>query len=137
MKYTPILLAMVLAGCAVSREEIVGPAWTGPRSNAGSQVNYPLTALKANVSGVVMVVCTITPSREARECRAERESPTGWGFGDAAVGMHENVDVPPETPVGSAFFTVPFCTSVESCQSQRAVSAGWRRETQALRPVAH
>ena len=137
MKYAPLLLVVVLAGCSLSREEIVGPAWTGPRTNAGSQINYPVAALNANVSGVVLVLCTITPSREARDCRAERESPTGWGFGEAAVEMHQNVYVPPGTAVGPAFFTVPFCTSLESCQSQRAVSAGWRREMQAAPPVAH
>lgn len=75
-----------------------------------------------------MVVCTVTPARETRDCRAARETPTGWGFGDAAVRMHDHVAVPPGTAVGPAFFTVPFCTGPESCAAQRAVSAGWRRE---------
>jgi len=132
-----LLAYAALSGCGTYNEAIIGPAWTGPRVNTGSQMNYPYGALTANVSGVALVTCIVTETLETRSCRAARESPVGWGFGDAAVRMHENVAVPPGTRPGPAFFTVPFCNSPESCEAQRAVSAGWRREMQARRAGAH
>jgi TonB family protein len=119
---------MLLPGCSSSGEVVLGPAWNGPRLNTGSRMNYPAAALNAGVTGVVMVACTVTETRELRDCRAARETPTGWGFGEAAVRMHQNVRVPPATPSGPAFFTVPFCMSPESCDAQTAISEGWRRE---------
>ncbi|WP_428151814.1 hypothetical protein [Brevundimonas sp.] len=125
------IVAFALAGCATPAEVILGPTWTGPRVNTGERAWYPPAALAADVSGVVMVGCTITPAHRTEDCRILRETPTGYGFGAAAVGMHQHVAVPPTAPPGPAFFTVPFCTSPAACEAQSAISQGWRREMRA------
>ena len=127
------LVVLLLAGCAPRQEVIQGPTWNGPRANVGSQAYYPPAALRLGVAGVVMVGCTITPDHRTEACHVQRETPTGWGFGEAAVRMHQHVDVPHTAPAGPAFFTVPFCTTQESCEAQTAVSAGWRRDMRAAR----
>lgn len=131
-----LLMAGVGAvACAGSGEVVMGPGWMGARLNTGARMNYPAAALDAGVSGVVMVACKVAEAGMLRDCRVARETPPGWGFGAAAVRMHENVRVPAGTPGGPAVFTVPFCVTPESCAAQTAISAGWRRELQTPTPV--
>src|SRR5262249_23951514 len=48
---------------------------------------YPENALHHAKSGSATITCKLSSSGNAHDCTLVRESPPGWGFGDAAVRM--------------------------------------------------
>jgi protein TonB len=46
---------------------------------------YPRRAVEGQVTGAVVLVCTVDIANTARNCRVASETPTGYGFGRAAL----------------------------------------------------
>ena len=122
-------LAVCLAGCETTSESIVGPAWGGDRENEGSRMFYPAGALADDVSGVVVVQCEVGPASRLVNCEILYETPTGYGFGAAALAMQRQINVPAEVAVGKkTVVTIPFCTDERSCAA--AAADGQRARSQ-------
>ncbi len=62
---------------------------------------YPAQAKAAGVSGDVSVTCQVTADGAMSGCRTTAETPTGYGFGDAAVGLASQITVQPKAKDGS------------------------------------
>ncbi len=64
---------------------------------------YPDAAKSAGImSGEATVVCQATADGEMSDCKATSESPSGYGFGDAAVSLAAQIKVSAQGKDGSA-----------------------------------
>ena len=61
------------------------PSYLARPGSALLERNYPRAALDHAVSGAAALRCTATPEGLLANCGVERESPAGWGFGEAAL----------------------------------------------------
>jgi hypothetical protein len=122
-----LLTLIAIAGCSTP-EQVLGTNWIGAMSTPKGMEHYPPGAFRRKVTGWAMLRCTMGPASEARDCIAIGETPSGWGFAKAALGMTDQVravsgksfgTVPP--PPGRTFFIpVNFCLPdhPDSCVSQ-------------------
>ena len=62
---------------------------------------YPNRALDQGRSGRVVLDC-VASARGALDCSVVEESPPGWGFGDAALGIARQARIAPEAEDGSS-----------------------------------
>lgn len=46
---------------------------------------YPRAALRRALAGTALIRCNVTDEGKLADCRIEQESPTGLGFGQAAL----------------------------------------------------
>lgn len=88
-------------------------AWAGP---AGPY--YPDLAARNHIGGRVSLNCVVGENLALDDCRLQSETPTGYGFGDAALLMARKqfitVDSRDGMPVGRrGFFAVEFATTGE------------------------
>jgi len=51
------------------------------------QAAYPVRALSDQVEGGAVMVCAVTDKGELQACRLDREEPSGYGFGQAALDL--------------------------------------------------
>ena len=102
----------VTAGTTVA---IMPVRWAERTPSAEQYRNvYPLRAIERELEGIVVLSCVVQPDRTFDTCRVVRETPPGWGFGEAALVLSrafivqpENVD--PRVRVGARFeFAVEF-----------------------------
>jgi hypothetical protein len=111
-----VMALIAVAGCGTP-EQVLGENWIGMMSTPKGMEHYPPAAVRRKITGWVMVRCTMGPKSEALDCTAIAETPSGWGFAQAALGMTDQVrvvsgksfgTVPP--PAGRTFFMpVNFC----------------------------
>ncbi len=88
----PIVLAYVdppaVVAPAAPMGPITDPQWESLRVNRGEIQNYyPPGAFAAAASGVVVIECRVTGKGTLVDCKALREAPEGFQFGDAAVKL--------------------------------------------------
>ena len=67
------------------RSVIVNPDWYKRPTADDLKRAYPRDAWKARVSGRVIVRCLVGPDGQAHDCAVISETPSGMGFGEAAV----------------------------------------------------
>ena len=51
---------------------------------------YPERAKRLSVEGSVSLACKVTPTLALSDCQVTNESPSGYGFGEAAKTRMEN-----------------------------------------------
>jgi protein TonB len=63
---------------------------------------YPKAARESRVEGRVTMHCSVLATGALTRCSTVDESPTGWGFGDAALGMASAFRMKRVTPSGQS-----------------------------------
>lgn len=85
---------------AEMRERYANSKWTYPSAEVMAN-KYPLQALNENISGAVVLACTILPDGNMDKCGIMAEAPKGYGFGMAtATGFVIGAKVDPSTVEG-------------------------------------
>ena len=59
------------------------------------QEYYPTDALRKDISGHVVLHCTLQPDSRLHDCAVVEESPSGRGFGDATLRVAQILRVQP------------------------------------------
>lgn len=81
-------LALALAASSARAQIIREPDRAPPRPSAEAMARfYPDAAKTAHVGGRVVLSCEARPSGTIGACAVRSESPTGYGFGKAALDM--------------------------------------------------
>jgi TonB family protein len=80
--------ALCLAGPQVASAE---PVWTAAPTWQDAAKAYPPRARAARAGGSAMVTCTVGPSGALRTCGVLGETPEGYGFGNAARKLAEQM----------------------------------------------
>ena len=90
---------------------ITNPNWLSRPTGDELADAYPQRALLAGRSGVVSLACTVLASGALADCSVAEESPGGWGFGAAALGLAKRFRLVPRledgSPVGGAMVRIP------------------------------
>lgn len=96
-RITIAALSAILAGSGCSAvsgpESQAGPAGQTPSASVERQplpdilTFYPAAAREAGVGGEAMLRCKLSPHYALEDCRLEKETPEGYGFGQAALAM--------------------------------------------------
>jgi len=76
--------ASIFAG-AVAATLVAGHAHGAAITQAELMRFYPPNALERRVEGRATVACAVARDGALRRCRVVRETPSGWGFGEAAL----------------------------------------------------
>lgn len=74
--------------------------WTRPPRP--TERDFPQRALDRGVGGSATVECMLTPSGRAEQCRVLTETPSGMGFGAAALRIVQRGQLSPRTVYGAA-----------------------------------
>lgn len=70
-------------------DEIVTPSWADRAPSAADmQRVYPQRALQEGVTGRVILLCTVEPSRKL-DCMVDRDEQPGYAFGEAALSVSQ------------------------------------------------
>jgi TonB family protein len=90
---------------------IVNPDWFKRPTPDDLGRAYPRGAWKARVSGRVVVRCLVGPDGQAHDCAVISETPSGMGFGEAAVKVMESATFIPQVkdcvPQDNAVVQIP------------------------------
>jgi len=88
--------------------------WAKPVSWEEVLAFHPARARGVKMSGKAVLRCQVTLKRKLKACLVESETPAGWAFGSAALGMARTLRVLPrkvngnEIDAGWVFFTIAF-----------------------------
>jgi len=97
---------------------ISDPEWVSRPNAAQVAAAYPQVALRQGVSGAVTLACRVTVSGGAASCDVISESPEGYDFGEAAIGLSRYFRMKPRTengvPVDGASVRIPIRFTVAS-----------------------
>ncbi len=90
---------------------ITNPRWLRQPTADEFADAYPQRPLIAGKSGFVSLACTVTAAGGLTDCSVAEESPTGWGFGAAALGLTKRFRMVPRLedgrPAGGAMVRIP------------------------------
>lgn len=98
--------------------------WKTPLSADSVMWAYPPQAVATRQGGKAVIQCTIDTLGKATECFVVSETPTGFGFGEAAVSLRPLMEFTPELRCGkptSSTVTIPITFSPPP---ERKVAAG-------------
>jgi protein TonB len=79
---------------------ITNPSWS--RRPQVTDRDFPDRAISSGTAGQASVRCTVTASGRPANCQVTSESPSGYGFGRAAVRVVERGQLSPRTVDGAA-----------------------------------
>lgn len=132
------MTASMLVAAALAASPLVTsqPDWLiRPTPGMMSDV-YPIRALMADMGGWTYLRCTVQPTGALTGCTATRETPTGMGFGAAAVSMAPRLRMKPGSIAGrpSAMPVVIPVTFIPDDDTKRR--AVWREVRLALLGLA-
>lgn len=77
------------------------PDWIRKPNMAQLNAAWPRAALQARQEGGAVVVCRVTTGGALADCRVRSETPTGYGFGAAALLLTPNFQMKPATHDGA------------------------------------
>jgi protein TonB len=77
------------------------PDWLRLPTQAEKFAVYPRAALSRRVAGQVAIDCILDADGYLRGCRVSQESPSGMGFGQAALSLAADFRMAPLTPAGA------------------------------------
>ena len=101
---------LLLSGVSVAADAN-GPVWEKAPDRTAWAKAYPAQAAQAGVSGDVKMRCAATEAGLLQNCTVVSESPTGQGFGAAALSLTAGMELKPTTasgrPVAGMSFIVP------------------------------
>jgi TonB family protein len=106
-------LAAVLMQAATPQPPnlITNPDWVRRPSREDIARYYPKAAIKEDLAGSAFLVCDVDAEGRLVGCKAEKVSPEGAGFGEAAVAMAEVMRMHPQTmdgrPVAGGVIRLP------------------------------
>jgi TonB family protein len=90
---------------------ITKPDWVKKPDAADVSRFYPPFSTMLGLSGQVRLGCTVQSTGVLKDCSVLSETPTGFGFGAAALGMAPLFQMKPQTvdgaPVGGAHVRIP------------------------------
>ena len=86
---------------------VTNPSWARIPSREEIQAAYPTKALMMGRSGRVVMRCETQIDGTLKDCAILSETPTSYGFGDAALSLARRFKMHPETRDG-----VPVCCKV-------------------------
>jgi TonB family protein len=81
-------------------------------TDAQVQAAYPPRALDNAIQGGATIECVVTDAGRLAECHVYEESPTGYGFGQAALDLAGDFTMKPRTVDGEAVTGTPVRISV-------------------------
>jgi len=86
---------------AQNEEARTNPSWITRPSGADFAQFYPPAAMEQGVVGFAQLMCTVKLDTTTT-CAVTYESPEGWGFGEAALGISQSFRMAPSTQDGVA-----------------------------------
>ncbi len=103
---------------------ITNPDWVQLPTGDQMAHFYPPLANALGINGVVRMTCEVTTLGMVENCRIASETPTGIGFGDAALQMASSFRMRPQmvngAPVSGALVTIPINFTMFGDQSAAA-----------------
>jgi protein TonB len=107
----PLVLAFAAALAAQSAPEATprdapagfadAPDWLRLPTQAEKLAVYPRAALARRIAGQAAIDCVLDADGYLRGCRVSQESPSGLGFGEAALALAADFRMSPLTPAGA------------------------------------
>ena len=80
---------------------ITNPSWSRQPSADQMMRAYPQRAIIDGVAGSASLNCLVLPNGAVADCNVARETPGGYGFGRAALGLSPHFRVNPRTVDGA------------------------------------
>jgi hypothetical protein len=96
----PQILAQAPVKTGAHKPVVVDPKWEAMPNGDDFADRYPVAALGANISGAATLHCLVHINGDLYDCKAIREEPAGWGFGDASEALAANFKMRPKTVDG-------------------------------------
>lgn len=81
------LATVAMAAGAVGEPNVQNPDWISAPSGQAIADQYPGAAEMLRITGEVTLDCTLTIESRVKDCKVIKESPAGWGFGEAALRL--------------------------------------------------
>jgi len=92
-------------------EGLRNPDWIARPSGEDLARAYPKLASLLSLSGSAHMVCEVAADGSLRDCKIDKETPDGFGFGDASLSMVDTFKMRPmtfnEAPIDGASVAIP------------------------------
>lgn len=79
---------------------VTQPDWINRPTAADVMGAYPADAMKQKLSGDALISCSVLADGTLQGCAVERETPTGAGFGPAAIALSRTFRMKPASGDG-------------------------------------